>query len=106
MGVELFITAFVTGIVFTALAGNYVESRACEPARLGVPFLSVDYPVSSLVRMLLAGPYFLVSEVIAAHREQAAGTALVVIAFTFAALWCLASGIICLEGMWQLSQLV
>ncbi len=106
MSGELFIAAFVTGTVFTALAGNYVESCAREPARMGVPFLNVDYPVMSLLRLLIAGPYFLVSEVIAAHRVQAVGLSMLVTAFTFAALWCLASGIICLEGMWQLSQLV
>ena len=106
MSTEIVIVAMITGIAFSGMVGTWLEAQTGEPARLGIPFLRVEYPFRSLIRLISAGPYLLVSEVMAVHQQHSAGWGVVLTGFAFAIAWCLALGIICVEALWQLTQLL
>ncbi len=106
MSAEIMIVAMITGIAFSGMAGTWLEAQTGETARLGLPFLRVEDPFGSLVRLISAGPYLLVSEVIAVHQHHRAGWDVVLTGFAFAIAWCLALGIICVEALWQVTQLL
>jgi hypothetical protein len=56
------------------------------------------------LRVLFAGPYLLVGEASVAKQEGRSGLAVWFACILFACLWCLASGILCLEFIWQIAQ--
>jgi hypothetical protein len=104
MSVELLAGAFIAGTSLSAIAGNFVEGRAQLRARLDRPFVDSGQIVISLLRVLFAGPYLLVGEASVAKQEGRAGLAVWFACILFACLWCLASGILCLEFIWQIAQ--
>jgi hypothetical protein len=104
MSMELLTAAFVAGTSFSAAAGNFAEGRAKLPARLDRPFVEPERIGRSLLRLMCAGPYFLVGEAIAARSEGRCDGVLLIAAVGIAALWCLASGILGLELLWQIAQ--
>ena len=104
MSAELFVAAFVAGLSFAATAGNLVEARVKSMARLDRPFVDSDRIGWSLLHVLLAGPYLLVGEAVCARDEGRAGQIAWSASVLFAALWCLASGILLLEMLWQIAQ--
>jgi hypothetical protein len=99
-------TAFIAGTLLAALAGNGAQWRWNRVARLSKPFVDPQNPVSSILRVSIAGPYFLVNEALIAHQEMRSSRALFTGTLVFAILWCLASGILCLEFLWQINQLL
>jgi hypothetical protein len=102
---DLFAAAMIAGICLSALAGNTVEWRWKSVARLGYPFVDPDKPLASIACVSIAGPYLLVNEAVIAHQESDTGWAFTALALAFALFWCLASGILCLEFLWQLAHL-
>ncbi len=106
MSAELLAGAFVAGTSLSAAAGNFAEGRARVRARLDRPFVDSDRIGQSLLRILIAGPYLLVGEAFAALEEGRCGKPVWSLSIVFAGLWCLASGILCLELLWQIAQLV
>ncbi len=106
MSIGLLVGAFVAGTSLAALAGNFAEGRARLPARLDRPFVDSNRIGWSLVQVLIAGPYLLVGEMSAACEEGRCSRFTWFTSILFAALWCLASGILCLELLWQIAQLL
>jgi hypothetical protein len=104
MSVELLVGALIAGTSLSAVAGNLAEVRAGTPARLDRPFVDSDRIGLSLLRVLFAGPYLLVGEAALARHEGRCGPIAWSASILFAALWCLASGILCLEFIWQIAQ--
>ena len=104
MSAELLVAAFVAGISLAATAGNLTEARTKSRARLDRPFVDSDRIGWSLLRVLLAGPYLLVGEASLAKEEGRAGRIAWSASILFASLWCLASGILLLEMLWQIAQ--
>ncbi len=104
MSAELLVAAFVAGISLAATAGNLTEARTKSRARLDRPFVDSDRIGWSLLRVLLAGPYLLVGEASLAKEERRAGRIAWSASILFASLWCLASGILLLEMLWQIAQ--
>ncbi len=104
MRAELLVAAFVAGISLAATAGNLAEARAKSRARLDRPFVDSDRIGWSLLRVLLAGPYLLVAEASFAKDEGRVGLIAWSASILFASLWCLASGILLLEMLWQIAQ--
>lgn len=74
------------------------------PARLDRPFVDSNRIAWSLVQIFFAGPYLLVGEVSAARDEGRCSLSTWFTSILFAALWCLASGILFLELLWQIAQ--
>ena len=95
------ILAFITGTIVSALFGNLLELQKQEVARLGEPFVTPTNILRSLLFIVLAGPYFLVSEGIHIGTTDAA---LKLATVVFAGLWALASGILWLEFFVRLAQ--
>lgn len=95
------ILAFITGTIVSALFGNLLEMQKHEVARLGEPFVSPTNIPRSLMFIMLAGPYFLVSESI---QLGAVDKGLKFVTITFAGFWALASGILWLEFFVQVAQ--
>lgn len=104
MSIELLAGAFIAGTSLSAVAGNFAEGRAQVRARLDRPFVDNERIGLSLLRVLLAGPYLLVGEASVAREEGRCGIISWSVAILFAGLWCLASGILCLELLWQIAQ--
>ncbi len=104
MSVELLVGAFIAGTSLSAAAGNFAEGRAQVRARLDRPFIDSGRIGLSLLRVLFAGPYLLVGEAAVAKEEGRCGIIAWSAAILFAGLWCLASGILCLELLWQIAQ--
>jgi hypothetical protein len=104
MSVELLAGAFVAGTTLSAAAGNLIEARAQLRGRLDRPFVDSGQIAMSLLRVLFAGPYLLVGEASVARQEGRAGRAVWSASILFAGLWSLASGILCLEFIWQIAQ--
>jgi hypothetical protein len=104
MSAGLLVAAFVAGTSLAAMAGNLAEGRARMPARLVPPFVDSNRIGWSLMQVLFAGPYLLVGEVSAAWEQGRCGRFVWATSILFAALWCLASGILCLELLWQIAQ--
>jgi hypothetical protein len=104
MSIDLLVGAFVAGTSLSAVAGNLVEAKTQLRARLDRPFVDSDKIVLSLLRVLFAGPYLLVGEAEVAKEEGRAGLAVWSASILFAGLWCLASGILCLELIGQIAQ--
>lgn len=97
MSAELLTVAFVTGTALSAMAGTLAESRMQASACLDRPFVNSQQILKSLARVLLAGPYLLVGEAIAARVQERCGPLVWTITILFAALWCLCLGIVALE---------
>jgi hypothetical protein len=105
LSADLFAGALIAGACVSALAGNTVEWRWQAVARLGNPVIDPQKPFASLACVAVAGPYLLINEIILAHKERHVGWAFTICALFFASLWCLASGILCLEFLWQIAHL-
>jgi hypothetical protein len=105
LSADLIAASMIAGICLSALAGNTVEWRLKSVARLAYPFVNPKKPLVSIACVTIAGPYLLVNEAIIAQQESDTGWTFTAIAVTFALLWCLASGILCLEFLWQLAHL-
>ena len=101
---ELLAAAFIAGTALSAAAGTFSETIFGSAARLDRPFVDSDRILVSLVRMLFAGPYFLVGEAAEARQEGRCGFATWASAILFAAGWCLCLGIVALELASQLSD--
>ncbi len=101
---DLLVSALIAGSCLSACAGNLLEWRWQAVARLDAPIIDPQKPLVSLTLLSLAGPYLLVNEAIIAHRQQNTGWLFTILAMTFATLWCLASGILCLEFLWQITH--
>lgn len=100
----MLVGAFLAGISLSAMAGNLAEAKASMRARLDRPFVASDRIARSLLQVLVAGPYLLVGEASAAVEDGRVGRLTWLTAILFAALWCLASGILLLELLWQIAQ--
>jgi hypothetical protein len=97
LGMELLAAAFIAGTALSAAAGTFAETIFGSTARLDRPFVDSDRILVSLARVLLAGPYFLVSEAADAREEGRCGLFVWAISILFSALWCLCLGIVALE---------
>ncbi|MGB8816303.1 MAG: hypothetical protein WCC66_00085 [Rhizobiaceae bacterium] len=97
MSAELLMAAFVAGTALSATAGTLAESRMQASACLDRPFVDSQQILKSLGRVLLAGPYLLVGEAIAARAQARCSMPIWTITVLFAALWCLCIGILALE---------
>ncbi len=102
---DLIVAALIAGVCLAALVGNTIEWHWQAVARLSSPFVDPNKPLASIGRVTVAGPYLLVNEAILAHQERDTGWLFTVCAFTFAIMWCLANGILCLEFLWQVTHL-
>ncbi|MGL4489775.1 MAG: DUF6949 family protein [Rhizobiaceae bacterium] len=105
LSVDLLVLALTVGACVSLLAGNVVERQLATVARLSEPCIDHRNLVQSLARVCVAGPYMLVNEALIAHRQSDTGWSLTISTIIFAALWCLASGILSLEFVWQIAHL-
>ena len=96
--------AFLAGLAQSALVGNMMELRSGLQARLGEPFVSHHNIGRSLLLVVLAGPYMLVTEAFALMHNSRRDYVLCTAAIVFAALWALACGILWLEFFFRLFQ--
>lgn len=104
LSVLLVTEAFIAGTCVAALYGNYAEWLHSCSARLAIPFIDHKKPIATFLNILLGGPYLIISEAIQARHEQHVGHLTTFVVLFFASLWCLASGILCLEFLWQITQ--
>jgi hypothetical protein len=97
--------AYLVGSAFAACAGNLIEMRLGEPAGLRSPFVSHHYIARSLVLMLAAGPYLMLAELKQTGREGHLSLSAAVTGLAFVTFWALASGILLVELMAQVTGL-
>ena len=102
LAVDAFVVA--SGLTFSGLVGTVIEIIAGRRLSLGEPFVSARNISRSLVLVLLAGPFMVLNEVLAANRDLRFGWMTLVGIACFLLLWAAAMGVFVLglvEGVRQ-----
>ncbi len=102
--IDLITSALIAGTILSALAGNFIEWRYKGIARLSEPVIDPQAPLASISRVMIAGPYLLINEAMIIRANHAGNWLLNAAVILFASLWCLSSGILCLEFLWQVTH--
>jgi hypothetical protein len=101
---SLFAYAYLVGIAFSACAAALAELLVKRPVGMREPFVSADHVLRSLTLVAIAGPYLLICELTAAHRDTGIPVLLVLTGMSLANGWALALGIVLVEAMSVLTR--
>jgi hypothetical protein len=92
-GVPLLAFVFLAGLTVCGFCGTVFESITGLRLSLREPFVSVSNLSRSLVLVLLAGPFMVANEALAALSERRVGTLAFIGVVAFCLLWLFAAGI-------------
>ena len=84
---------FLVGLTLSGFGGTVIELVAGRRLSLRHPFVSAGDISRTIVLVLLAGPFMVMNEALAALEEQRAGIVLFAATLSFCCLWLLADGL-------------